>query len=338
VGTGSLLDQRLAANAIRSGQPVLVRDLQMSHEGPQPPFAGQSAIAVPLLRGEKRLGVLYVRSGSGRRLDHTDLDWLTNVGRQLSVAVENAALYADLERALQQETTTRAQLVQSEKLAAMGRLVASVAHELNNPLQAIQNALYLVGQESGLGAQARDDLQVALAEADRMAGLIGRLRETYRPAAAGQFGPAALDAILGDVHKLIATHLRHNNVVYAFEPDSAAPRVYGVPDQLKQVFLNLCLNAVEAMPGGGRLDIGVQRDGGEVLVTVADTGVGIDTGELGNVFDPFYTTKDGGTGLGLAITYDIVRRHNGRIEVQSKVNQGTTFKLWLPAWKEDAEA
>jgi signal transduction histidine kinase len=98
--------------------------------------------------------------------------------------------------------------------------------------------------------------------------------------------------------------------------------------------LNLCLNAVEAMPGGGRLAIGVEPAGDEVLVTVADTGIGIDTTALANVFDPFYTTKDGGTGLGLAITYDIVRRHNGRIEVESRVGHGTTFKLWLPEWKE----
>jgi PAS domain S-box-containing protein len=329
------LDHGIAGRAVRSGQPLLVRDVRLDREFAEAARGEQSAVAVPLARSGQALGVLLVRSAGGRTLDNHDLNWLMSVGRQLSVALENLSLYADLERALQQEKSTRAQLVQSEKLAAMGRLVASVAHELNNPLQAIQNALYLVERESTLDAQARGDLQVALSEADRMAGLIGRLRESYRPASGEQFGPAALEAVLGEVHRLIATHLRHNGVTFLLEADELAPRAFGIHDQLKQVFLNLCLNAVEAMPGGGQLAVSVrgQPDSGEVLVTVADTGVGIHPAALPNLFDPFYTTKEGGTGLGLPITYDIIQRHNGRIEVKSELGRGSTFHVWLPAWK-----
>lgn len=337
------LDEGIVGRVARTGLPTLVPDVMKQDEDYQardsvPRGAVQSAIGVPLIHAGRTLGVLLIESRAdppARRLDDGDLRWLANVGRQLSVAIENTRLYADLEEALQQEKATRARLVQSEKLAAMGRLVASVAHELNNPLQAIQNALYLVRQDSHLGTQAREDLQVALTEADRMAGLVGRLRESYRSTAVQEFRPESLDTVVEEVRRLIGTHLRHNNVTFEFDPDPALPAVAGIHDQLKQVFLNLCLNAVEAMPGGGRLTIEMrhQPEAGQVLVTVADTGIGIDPAALPNVFDPFYTTKAGGTGLGLAITYDIIQRHNGHVDVESQPGPegGTVFKVWLPA-------
>jgi len=251
---------------------------------------------------------------------------------QASLAIQNARLYANLERSLRHEKSMRAQLVQAEKLAAMGRLVASVAHELNNPLQAIQNSLYLVSQENELNPQSREDLQVALTEADRMAALISRLRETYRPASAEQFRYESLNAIIEEVQKLIATHLRHNNVHFSFEAEPRLPKVPGLRDQLKQVILNLCLNAVEAMPQGGELSLRTEHlsKQGEVLVTIRDTGAGIDPVDLRNIFEPFFTTKEGGTGLGLFITHEIIQRHQGRVEVESEVGRGATFRVWLP--------
>jgi PAS domain S-box-containing protein len=251
---------------------------------------------------------------------------------QASLAIQNARLYADLEKALQYEKSMRARLVQTEKLAAMGRLVASVAHELNNPLQAIQNSLYLVSQEGDLSPQAREDLQVALTEADRMADLIGRLRETYRPATAEQFRTESLNTIIEEVQKLIGTHLRHNNILFEFHPASPLPEVRGLRDQLKQVLLNLCLNAVEAMPNGGRLTVRTRSlpEQGEVTVAITDTGVGIDVTDQRSIFEPFFTKKEGGTGLGLFITYEIIQRHHGRIEVESQLGRGTTFRIWMP--------
>jgi signal transduction histidine kinase len=120
-------------------------------------------------------------------------------------------------------------------------------------------------------------------------------------------------------------------VVRDLDPD--LPDVQADATQLEQAFLNLTLNAVEAMPDGGQLEVsaGYARPEGKVLMTIADTGIGIDPVSKDNIFDPFFTTKPGGTGLGLAITYDIVQRHNGRIEVESKVGAGTKFKIWLPA-------
>jgi len=330
------IERGVMGRVARAGQPELVADVKNDPDYIAFTRSMQSIIAVPMVHSEKVLGVLFVESDAKYMLDANDLRWLTNVGRQLGVAVENLRLLADLAKALKQEQTARAQMVQTEKLAAMGRLVASVAHELNNPLQAIQNALYLVKQEHAPGSQAHEDLQVALTEADRMADLIGRLREIYRPAMSEEFRLESLNTIVGEVHRLITTHLRHNNITFHFTPDPSLPMVPGVRDQLKQVVLNLCLNAVEAMPTGGRLTVrvGQARTTKKVFLSVADTGLGIDADDLPNIFDPFFTTKQGGTGLGLAITYDISQRHNGQIDVESQPGAGTTFKISLPADEE----
>jgi two-component system NtrC family sensor kinase len=287
---------------------------------------------VPLTHGDRLLGVLTVEAPLETPLDQNDLNWLMNIGRQISSAVENARLNADLEAALQQEQATRAQLVQNEKLAAMGKLVASVAHELNNPLQAIQNALFLVQQEHDLSEQTRADLDVAATETHRMADLIARLRDTYRPATGEQFQPEQVNAIVEDVHRLIATHLRQSQVAFDFRPDPELPPVLAIRDQLKQAILNLSINAVEAMSASGQLTIETHYvpPANEVSLSVSDTGSGIDPADLPNVFDPFFTTKASGTGLGLAITHDIARRHGGRLEVSSELGRGSTFILHLP--------
>ena len=317
----------------RTGLPVLIADVtQEVNYVPGMPNV-RSFAGVPLLHSGQVLGVLSVEAEADRPLDENDLNWLMNIGSQLGAAIKNAELYADLEKALKYEQSARAHLVQTEKLAGMGRLVASVAHELNNPLQAIQNALYLVKQESTLTEQSREDLQVALGEADRMAELISRLRETYRPATSAEFHPESLNELVRQIEKLIGTHLRHNNVVWEFNPEASLPLVMGLRDQLKQALLNLSLNAVEAMPTGGQLTIATRSDPEShgLWLLIADTGQGIEPEALPNIFDPFFTTKTTGTGLGLAITHDIVQRHGGRIEVESAAGQGTTFKVWLPA-------
>jgi PAS domain S-box-containing protein len=298
----------------------------------------RSMLVAPVVSGARPLGTISVQSPIPAAFSADDERLLATLGVQAALAITNARLYAHLEKSLRQEKAARVQMVQTEKLAAMGRLVASVAHELNNPLQAIQNALYLVKQEQTLVGQAREDLQVALTETDRMAELINRLRETYRPTTAEQFHLEPLNAIVLDVQRLIGTHLRHNNIQFELDPDPELPLIPAIRDQLKQVILNLCLNAVEAMPQGGQLSVRTRYLPGlsQVLVSVSDSGTGIDPAALPNIFDPFFTTKEGGTGLGLAISYDIVQRHNGRMEVDSAPGRGTAFQIWFPLDKTEA--
>ncbi len=325
----------IAGRVIASGQPINVDDIlndprYLRSARHKPTF--RSLLVAPVQSRKQRLGTLSVQSPIPGAFTQDDERLLNTLGIYAALALENARLLADLERALEYEKAVRAQLVQAEKLMAVGRLVASVTHELNNPLQAIQNALFLVTHDPHLSQQARDDLRVAATEADRMADLISRLRETYRPAGAENFRLVSLNTIIEDVQKLVAHHLRRNHVDMHFVPDPTLPNIPSVRDQMKQVVLNLTLNAVEAMPQGGQLTVRTAHhpNRAQVSMEFADTGPGIEPANLPHIFEPFFTTKAGGTGLGLSISFEIVQRHHGHIEVHSQPGQGCVFVVWLP--------
>jgi signal transduction histidine kinase len=320
------------------------------YEGEVPAVYSPSDIEPFQIEAQSYLGIA-MRDSAGNALGHLAVlhdKRLSHDARSRSILkifaaragaeLERQRAEAALRQSLRQEQAMRGQLVQAGKLAAMGRLVASVAHELNNPLQVIENALYLINQANRdtFSDQSENNLALALAETERMAALISRLRETYRPAATEEFRPQLLNDLILEVQRLITTHLRHHHVHFVFEADPALPPIRAIRDQLKQVILNLFLNGAEAMPGGGCLvtRAGIWPDANEVWFSVTDSGVGIAPEDLANVFDPFFTTKPTGTGLGLAITYDIVQRHAGRIEVESQPGYGTTFTVWLPMSKE----
>ena len=293
----------------------------------------QSELAVPIKLEGKVVGVLDIQHTPPYRLTEGDLQLMTAVADQLAVALQKANLYTDLQTALNQEQNTRSQLIQSERLALVGRLLASVSHELNNPLQAIQNALFLLKDEN-LSSQASQDLDIILSETERMAALIERLRGAYGPVQIQDFRPVELNNLIEDVHALISPHMRQKEIAFEFFPDPHLPNVLGLSDQIRQVVLNLFFNAIEVMTPGGRLT--VQTRGllpqKEVLLAVKDTGPGIDPQILPRIFDPFITSKHTGTGLGLTITHDIIEQHHGRITAENdpEGQGGAIFKVWLP--------
>jgi signal transduction histidine kinase len=292
----------------------------------------QSELTVPIKVDGRVVGVLDIQQTPPRRLTEGDLRLITAVADQLSVALQRAGLYANLQAALEQEQIVRAQLIQSERLALVGRLLASVSHELNNPLQGIQNALFLLKEEEQLSAQGRQDLEIVLSEAERMAALIERLRSAYRPVRIRDFQLVQLNSLVEDVYALIATLMRHREIAFEFLPDAELSEVPGISDQLRQVILNLFLNAVEIMQPGGRLLVQTHQrpEQGEILLTVQDSGPGISAEILPRIFEPFVTAKDFGTGLGLTITHDIIEAHQGRIEAANLPEGGAIFSVWLP--------
>jgi len=162
--------------------------------------------------------------------------------------------------------------------------------------------------------------------------LIARLREIYRPVVNEDFKMGMINELVLEVQTLLNTHLRHKKIVFEFLPDEKLPSIPMIHDQMKQVILNISLNAVEAMPEGGKLSVRTAHylKSGEVFLQISDTGTSINPHILPYIFDPFVTTKEGGTGLGLAITYDIIQRHDGRIEAESQTGRGTTINIWLP--------
>ena len=308
-----------------------VNDIVFFYRNPLLPDT-QSEMTVPIKVDGKVVGVIDVQEKPPNKLTDNDMQLVVAVADQLSVAIQKARLYENLQTALQQEKTVRSQLVQSERLALVGRLLASVSHELNNPLQAIQNALFLLKDEENLSMQGKQDLDVILSEAERMASLIERLRTAYRPGRIKDFRPMNLNDLIEDVHTLITTLLRQKQIAFEFHPEPDLPPVSGMSDQMRQVALNLFLNAIDVMKPGGRLIVRTESlpQHNEVLLTVKDTGPGISPEILPQIFDAFITDKQTGTGLGLTITRDIIEQHLGRIEAQNDPEGGATFNVWLP--------
>ena len=293
----------------------------------------QFELAVPIKVDEQVIGVLDIEQTGGHNpFTANDLHLVTAIAEHLAVVLQKASLYGTLQTSLQQEKKMRSQLLQSERLALVGRLLASVSHELNNPLQTIQYGLFVLKDGENLSSQAVQDLEIMIAEAERMAALIERLRGTYRPVHPKEFQSIALNDLIEDVHALIDLHLRHSEIAFEFAPETDLPNVFGLPDQIRQVMLNLFLNAIEVMKPGGRLTVETHfiPPQNEVMFTVKDTGPGINSEIMPRIFDAFITTKETGTGLGLTITHDIIQQHHGRIEAENHPEDGAIFKIWLP--------
>jgi two-component system NtrC family sensor kinase len=231
------------------------------------------------------------------------------------------------------ERRLQAQLIQSEKLAATGRMAASLAHEINNPLQAIQGCLDLAQANLNKPEKQTRYLTMATGEISRLATFVQRMLDFSRPAK-GNRALIAPRALIDDVLALTGKRLSQARVRVQINWDERLPRVNGAGNQLKQVFLNLVLNAIEAMPQGGTLTLAgrvVEEDGRWVALSFADSGVGIAPDDLKNIFEPFYTTKPDGTGLGLAVSHNIILGHHGHFTVESAVGKGTTVTVWLGA-------
>jgi PAS domain S-box-containing protein len=223
------------------------------------------------------------------------------------------------------------QLFESEKLAAVGRLAASIAHEVNNPLEAIKNSLYLLTNSKSVEQNSRF-LDVARKETERVSHIIKQMLGFARHS--GEVEWVNINQLTDETLILIEKKLRQSKVDVIREFDSNLPLVRARADQLRQVFLNLLLNAQQAIEGGGRIRVRTSRFEQalqpSVSIQISDTGLGITEQDATRIFEPFFSTRAKGTGLGLWVTQDIVRHHGGRIEVTSGDGEGTMFTIILP--------
>ncbi len=231
-----------------------------------------------------------------------------------------------------EDITERKQMEQyvlhTERLAAMGRLAAALAHEINNPLHAIGNGLELVLDFPLDANEQREYLQAALREIERLQALTGRVLDFARPPHLAR-RPTDVATVVHHALALSSKQLQHSRIDISLNLPGNLPQVMASRDHLTQVFLNLIINAIEAMPQGGALSISAGRDGDHVELSFADTGAGIPPESLAMVFEPFYTTKEDGTGLGLAVSHNVIREHGGSITA-SNTPEGAVFKLALP--------
>ena len=239
----------------------------------------------------------------------------------------------NLERAYWELEQAQRHLVQSEKLAALGTLSAGLAHEINNPIGVITSRVECMlweALERDLPQGIQEDLKVINKHAHRVAKLAqGLLSFARQPS--WELQPLSLNQLIDETLLLAEKQLAKEGIKLEKRLHPDLPKVFGSANHLEQVILNLVNNAREAMPKGGRLIIGSRLgQDGQVQFLISDTGKGIPEEILPRIFDPFFTTKAGGTGLGLSISYGIVQEHGGAIEVESQVDQGSTFIVTLP--------
>jgi len=231
----------------------------------------------------------------------------------------------------------QAALVRSEKLALTGKLAASLAHEINNPLQSVLGFMSLVEElleenEEKAKEDARTYIRIAIEEVKRAADLVRQMRNINRPSALDERKPVDVNTLVERVLTLSQKKCQEQHVQVTWKAADDVALVSAIPDQIHQVFLNLTLNALDAMPDGGELHISTARTEAPAGVEIcfADDGEGIAPDKLGHLFEPFYTTKTTGMGLGLYISQKIIQEHGGRMNVESVAGEGTAFTVWLP--------
>ncbi len=257
------------------------------------------------------------------------------VAREKELQERLSSAYHQLSESLQQLKESQEQLIQIEKLTSLGQLAASIAHEVNNPLSGVLVYTQLLEKKIQSGTYsdkvALEYLSKMEVELQRSTKLIRNLLDFAR-----QSPPAFQKVNLNDVMNRaldIVAHLaqlQHVQIIKDFDP--AIPRTMADFDQLQQVFTNFIVNAVQAMPQGGKLTLKTSIREGQLKAEVKDTGIGIPPENMSKLFTPFFSTKKEvkGVGLGLAVSYGIIQRHRGRIEVQSQPGEGTTFIVYLP--------
>jgi signal transduction histidine kinase len=316
----------LTGEVIKTGRPLYIPDVRIETRYRVSELARREGLctllSVPLRTKTEVIGVLNVYTSEPRSFDENDTRLLTLLASQSAIAIENATLHRE-------EMEARERLRQSEKLAALGKLSAGLAHELRNPLNTVSMLVYAMTQEMGQQGPFSADLQVVQGELRRMSLLIEQFLEFARPRPP-HFQRESLGEIMEETLLLIGPEARSRGVMICKEWDKNLPRVWVDGTQIKQVYLNLLLNALQAMPAGGKLTVRLHVSGGSLLTAITDEGEGIAPEVRANLFEPFFTTKRGGTGLGLSISQRIIEGHNGRLRLFSQRGTGTTVVVRLP--------
>ncbi|HDM77019.1 MAG TPA: GAF domain-containing protein [Deltaproteobacteria bacterium] len=299
-----------------------------------------AAAYIPLIAKGQILGVICVSTHFLHKFTSKNVEFLTAIGAQVGMAVQNAHLFAEVKHTYEELQLAQQKLVQSETLASLGKLAATIAHEINNPLTSVftytRLILKLLKKEKCFGERIHEVerfLRLMESETTRCCNIVKSLLAFSRKSVVDR-KPNDVKEIIDRAVDILKHKLKAKNIRLARETQAKLPMVLVDFDQLQQVILNLLTNAIEAVEPGGSISITTRAsDSGEkVEINVSDNGRGIDPEHLPHIFEPFYTTKEEckGVGLGLAIAFGIIKQHKGEISVHSTPGKGTTFTLRLP--------
>jgi signal transduction histidine kinase/FixJ family two-component response regulator len=288
-----------------------------------------AAMFIPVRRLNTRSLLFAGRDDDEVPFREADLEMFLILSNQAAVAIENARLYAELREYVKQVEESQQALLQAEKMAAAGRLSVSIAHEVNNPLQSVQNCLHLAGRKDLSEEQREEYFELAKSELNRLMSTVQRMLDFYRP---GAVSPSEVDLhdLLLYVLNLMSKQLEKQGIQVKTDIPDNLPAVVAVGSQVQQVLINLILNSFDAMPEGGELCVQARVAKGGVEVLLQDSGPGIPDDHQTRIFEPFFSTKDGGTGLGLTVSYNIITAHGGVLELASNHGPGACFRIYLP--------
>jgi signal transduction histidine kinase/CheY-like chemotaxis protein len=303
--------------------PILVDFFQINDFG--------YLFSVPMNSDTIQRVMIGARHINNFQLGDVELETLRILSRQAIVALENAHLYNELQDHVQQLKESQRALVQAEKMAVVGRMTASIAHEINNPLHSVQNCLHLAQRQELSSPDREEYLVMAAEEVERLANTVRQMLDFYRPSALDRT-PSDVNELINRVIKLLDKQLSVNCITIKKQLKKNLPSVLIVDNQIQQVIFNLFLNAMEAMPNGGTITLKTNSNQQDVSVIFEDTGLGIAEDQRENIFEPFVSYKEKGLGLGLTISYGIVTAHGGSLELIPSSADGACFKLLLPAF------
>jgi two-component system, NtrC family, sensor histidine kinase HydH len=297
-------------------------------------FGSKAFAAVPLVVKDKAIGVLAVDNHfTGRPISDPDMGFLTLLANQAALAIENSRLYINLQEVNSQLLQAQTRLIQSEKLASLGEVVASISHEIKNPLVSIGGFVRRLDRKFPSDSSEKKYMSIVLKEVKRLERILDETL-SYSKEAAAPSDFHDLNRLLDDTLLTMDNEFRDRNILVVKDFAPGLPSLFCEPRQIKQVFINLFFNAMQAMGQDGKLTLKTSREReGErefLRIEVADTGGGIQADILDNIFNPFFTTKFEGTGLGLSIVHKIILKHKGTIHVINNPGVGVTFLIRFP--------
>jgi signal transduction histidine kinase len=288
-------------------------------------------VCLPLIYSERLIGFINLGHKTAEQMYYReDLDLLNTLTNQIAIAIENANLYENLKK-------SQNILRRSDRLASLGTLIASLAHEIRNPLVSIKTFTQLLPERIDDNEFRDYFLKVASGEIDRLTSLINELLGFAKPSEPN-LKKEDVTTIIDRMEVLISTEARKKNIKITKNYAPSLPTVFIDAEQIKQVLLNILLNAIQAIEGQGEIWIETRiaratRDDKReefLQIEIRDSGIGIPPENLDHVFDPFFSTRPEGSGLGLAISHQIVHEHGGFIDLESEVGKGTSFRIHFP--------
>jgi signal transduction histidine kinase len=329
----------IAGWVAQTGQPLIIQDAQedprfLGFVDQTTGFETRSILCVPIVYQGKLSGVVQVLNKiDNSRFDENDLEMLTIIANQIAIALENARLYSRLSKKFALTTeelkSTYEKLIRSERLAALGKLSHGIAHEVRNPVMIIGGFVRRLQKQFLDNSSIRETTDIILRQTERLEQMVMDIESLAKirrhQSAAMQLSEVVEAALLS-----VRSQIESQKIQVIKNLSGEIPSIEGDSELLELAVRSILLNAVEAMPSGGSLELGISSKPEGLLLSIRDTGVGIRQEDLPNIFDPFFTSKTQGSGIGLATVHRIISEHSGEIMVNSTPGEGTEVQIRLP--------